>query len=75
MVKSSSCCPGNSPETPLYLLTAPIPPTLTARYNQTVGEGFQVVVHNVDFHLSASKLLLQVPTNYVLYYTHTHAIL
>ena len=58
MVKSSSGGPGNSPEAPLHLLTAPIPPTLTARYDQSVGEGLQIIVHNMDFDLLASKLLL-----------------
>ena len=58
MVKPSSSGPGDSPEAPLHLLTAPIPPTLTAGYDQTVREGLQVIVHNMDFDLSASKLLL-----------------
>ena len=58
MVKPSSGGPGNPPEVPLHLLTAPIPPTLTAGHDQSVGEGLQVIVHNMDFDLSASKLLL-----------------
>ena len=67
MVKSSSSSPGNPFEALLHLLTAPIPPTLTARHHQPVDKGLQVIVDDVNFDLSASQLLFQVPANNLLY--------
>lgn len=66
MVKSSSGCPGNPFKAFFHILASSISSTLTARHHQVISQVFHVIVNDVNFDVSACKVLLQVAANHLL---------